>query len=254
VPEKNKWLPGRFSRLIRATKKAVMSVIRIRMRRKWRNFTARCAGGRRGQVLFERLDALYSGKERSYHNWRHILACLNTLKRRRSRCRNPVALEMAVWFHDAVYDPRRADNEAASARLALRAGAELGLEAALLDQVKMLILLTDHRAPPPPSPFADDARLLLDIDLEVLGSSRSRYAGYEAAVRREYAFVAEPDYRRGRSRLLQEFLRRPAVYTGACFGRRRERRARRNLKSALDRLGHPSGSQGGRLPGRGPGV
>jgi predicted metal-dependent HD superfamily phosphohydrolase len=219
------------------------------MLRRWRAFMARCAPGSGGEAHFRRLDDLYAQPDRHYHNWDHIARCLEELAPLRSRCRDPLALEMAIWFHDAVYDPRRHDNERESALLARRAGGALGLSPALLDEVEGLILLTDHRR----VPAAADARLLLDIDLAVLASGRRRYAAYEAAIRREYDFVAEKDYRLQRSRLLESFLTRPAVYTSPRFRRRYEARARRNLRAALARLGRFPGAPGGLSPGRGPG-
>ncbi len=222
------------------------------MRRKYLIFLTRVAPGRAGEAHFACLDDLYSQPGRYYHNWRHILACLKELEPLRSLCRSFEALEMALWYHDAVYDPRRQDNELESARLARRAGEELGLSAAFLDEVETLIRLTDrHRVPEESRPGAEDARLFVDIDLAVLCRGRRAYAAYEAAIRREYGFVNDREYRRRRGALLKEFLERPDVYASAHFRRRCETRARRNLKDALVRLGRPCAD--GRPPGRGPG-
>jgi predicted metal-dependent HD superfamily phosphohydrolase len=222
------------------------------MRRKYLIFLTRVAPGREGEANFACLDALYSQPDRCYHNWRHILACLKELKPLRSRCRSFEALEMAVWYHDAVYDPRRQDNELESARLARRAGDELGLSAALLDEVEALIRLTNHRrVSEGDRPGAEDARLFVDIDLAVLGRGRRAFAAYEAAIRREYGFVGDREYRRRRRALLKEFLERPYVYASPYFRRRCETRARRNLTDALVRLGLPCAD--GRPPGRGSG-
>lgn len=223
------------------------------LRRRWRGFIARCAPGKEGEAPFRRLDALYSHPDRHYHNWRHILNCLRAFRPERSRCHGPLAVEMAIWFHDAVYDPRRQDNESESARLARRSGEGLGLPEAFLGEVEKLILQTDHsREPVLPSPgaAADDAGLLRDIDLAVLGSRRRRYAAYEKAIRREYAFLSEGEYRVGRVRFLAGLLARPFLYKTQRFRRRCERRARRNLNAELAGLGRLHQAPGGPAPGR----
>jgi predicted metal-dependent HD superfamily phosphohydrolase len=227
-----------------------------RLRRRWLVFLARCAPGKEGEAPFRRLGVLYSHPDRHYHNWRHILDCLRAFGPERSRCHDPLAVEMAIWFHDAVYDPRRHDNEYESARLARRSGRALGLSEAFLGEVEKLILQTDHsRGPVLPSSkaAADDAGLLRDIDLAVLGARRRRYAGYEAAIRREYAYLSEGEYRAGRVRFIEGLLARPFLYETQRFRRRCERRARRNLRSALLQLGRIQGAPGGPAPGRRPG-
>jgi len=71
------------------------------------------------------------------------------------------ALELALWFHDAVYRPGRGDNEQASAELALRWASTLGLAPALGQRAAGLILATRHEpsgAPDPDPPHAVSAR------------------------------------------------------------------------------------------------
>ena len=96
-------------------------------------------------------------------------------------------MELALWTHDLVYDTRRQDNEAASAERACQWLADAGL-AAHAEALREMILATRHQQPSTDS----DAALVVDIDLSILGSTAQVYAGYEEAVRQEYAWVPEP--------------------------------------------------------------
>ncbi|MFA4083289.1 hypothetical protein ONA92_16435 [Mycobacteroides salmoniphilum] len=137
-------------------------------------------------------------------------------------------VELAAWFHDAVYQIGRADNERQSAELAR----EL-LPPSIGDEVARLVVLTEtHRAEP------DDANgaVLSDADLSVLGASADRYLRYVDAVREEYASIPDEVFRPERARVLGALLDKDALFhTGA--GRARwEAAARRNVEAELRRL------------------
>jgi len=148
---------------------------------------------------------------------------------------DPAAVELALWFHDAVYDPRGADNEERSAALFREWAARAGLERARAARIEEWILLTRHGA----GAAEGDAAFVLDIDLAVLSLDPEAYAGYERRVREEYAWVAEPVFRRERARILRGFLGRPAIYRTEGFRRRCEDLARRNLADAVAALEAP---------------
>src|SRR5687768_6653671 len=69
---------------------------------------------------FEELSRRYTESHRHYHNVQHIEECLAEFAPASSQATHPLVLEFAIWFHDAVYDPRRSDNEEESATLALK--------------------------------------------------------------------------------------------------------------------------------------
>lgn len=170
---------------------------------------------------------------RYYHDTGHLLACLNALDSVRARLDNPAACELAMWFHDAIYWPRRQDNEAQSAAWALRFLAQAGQSAALGERVSRLVMETAHAVLPSPG----DAQWVVDIDLGILGQSEAVYARFEADVRKEYRWVPWPDYQAGRSRVLQAFLDRPRIYATDWFQERLEGPARANLRRALEQIG-----------------
>jgi predicted metal-dependent HD superfamily phosphohydrolase len=144
-------------------------------------------------------------------------------------------VEAAIWFHDAVYDPRGSDNESQSADLAAHVLAEGGVAGHLVERIRQLVLLTRHLGPAP-----DPAgRLLCDIDLSILGREPAEFERFERAIRAEYAWVPEPEYRTARARILRGFQERELLYQTVPFRLRYEDAARRNLVGALTRLAEP---------------
>ena len=184
-------------------------------------------------AAFADLVAAYAEPHRAYHTLAHIAAVLATLDTLRDEAADWPALQLAAWFHDGVYDPRRADNEAQSAAVATRTLAGLGLPAALIGRVAALILQTQTHDPAPGDP---DAPLLLDADLAILGAAPAEYARFAAAIRQEYAWVPDADYRAGRAAVLRRFLQRPRLYHTARLFDAREAAARRNLTGEIATL------------------
>lgn len=183
--------------------------------------------------LMNELVAAYSQRHRHYHTLQHLRECLAHCEAAAALALHPAEVELALWFHDAVHDPQRQDNEERSAEWAWRSILAAGCEPAVAQRVQALVLATkSHDAD-----AADaDTRLLLDIDLAILGSAPARYAEYERQVRAEYAHVADDDFRAGRSRVLSGFLARPRIYQTAVFHDALEHRARENLAQALAAL------------------
>ena len=52
---------------------------------------------------------------RHYHTIDHLAAVLSIVDAQADEADDPQAVRLAAWFHDAVYDPRRTDNEELSA-------------------------------------------------------------------------------------------------------------------------------------------
>lgn len=119
-------------------------------------------------------------------------------------------------------------NEARSADWAVEALARAGADVDVQQRVRALIMATCHHA----EPLGDDARLLVDIDLAILGADPARFAEYDAQVREEYRWVPGWLYRRKRREVLAGFLDRPAIYGTERFRERLEGRARENLRNS----------------------
>ena len=100
---------------------------------------------------YERLTSAYAEPQRHYHNRKHIAECLEEFDQARHLARQPIAVELALWFHDAVYEPKAGDNEERSAALAKECLNECGIGAPVVDAVSRLILATKtHDAGPDP--------------------------------------------------------------------------------------------------------
>ena len=175
------------------------------------------------------LLAMYRDPIRHYHNLDHIRHCLGEFDHFRMLSQDPDAVETAIWFHDAVYDPARADNEARSADLAREVLKECGAPADLGARVAELIMVTLHDRPPQ----TGDGRLLADIDLTSLGQDPQRFDRDGRAIRQEYAHVPRDQFDPGRANLLRRFLDRPHVYYTPAIRDRYETQARANLLRAL---------------------
>jgi predicted metal-dependent HD superfamily phosphohydrolase len=186
-------------------------------------------------ALYDALVAAHAEPQRAYHTLDHVRACLALLEHVAGADPDRHVIEVALWFHDAVYDPRAHDNEARSADWAARELAVLGVPDQAISRVVRLIEATRHDGEGPPEDPA--ARLLVDLDLSILGEDGATFDAYEEAVRYEYAWVPDAAFREGRARVVDDFLARRPLYTSGRLPPEYERRARLNLarsRAALD--------------------
>lgn len=184
------------------------------------------------RALRAELETAWAESHRHYHDRRHLAECLSLWTRWQAGFERAGEVGVALWFHDAIYNPKDAGNEVASAAWAARALLQAGASSELAQRVYDLVLATRHDAPA----VGVDAQGLVDIDLAVLGSAPERFAQYDADVRREYAWVPGYRYRRARRTVLQGFLDRPRIYATAPAFELLEAQARVNLSGALARL------------------
>lgn len=196
----------------------------IDFKRRWTEDWARLdlAGD---DAVLERLLASYAAPGRHYHTLQHLAECLALFDQVARLAEHPGEAAIALWFHDAVYVPQARDNEARSAARACDALAAAGAGQAMIAHVSALVMATAHH-----EATADrDARLVIDIDLAILGAEPARFAQYEQQVRAEYSAVPASLYRHKRGELLARLLARPAIYSTPELHARLEAQARRNL-------------------------
>jgi predicted metal-dependent HD superfamily phosphohydrolase len=192
--------------------------------RTWQGFGATPPAG-----LLHALLAAYAEPQRCYHTQQHLAECLAHFEAVQNQAQHPAEVEFALWFHDAVYDVKAKDNELRSAQWAVQALGQADLAESQGGRVHELIMATRHEA----LPEHGDTRLLVDIDLAILGADPERFAEYDAQVRAEYAWVPWPIYGIKRRQVLQGFLQRSAIYATPYFHARLEQQARTNLHRSL---------------------
>ncbi len=176
---------------------------------------------------YNMLVTLYSQKNRKYHNLQHVANCLGEFDLARHLLENLYAVEMAIWFHDALYDTNiENDNEERSARLAREILRELGASCDIRDRVSDLILATMHRE----NPINIDAAIMMDIDLSGLGKLREEFDENTAKLREESDGVPDEVFRANMIAFFQEILLRPYIYFTEFFRERYEKQARVNLE------------------------
>lgn len=175
--------------------------------------------------LFSRLVAAYGESHRRYHTEQHLSECLGHFSEALDCATQPGEVEIALWFHDAIYDLRGKDNEERSADWAGRALEQAGADDALRRRVRALIMATRHEA----LPCGKDEQLLVDVDLAILGAAPERFEEYGRQVRAEYSWVPGFIYRSKRKEILRSFLARESIYSTDHFKARYEAQARANL-------------------------
>jgi len=183
-------------------------------------------------ALFHEVAAAWAEPQRAYHGTTHLLDCLEQVDAAPGEGADRRIVEAALWFHDAVYDPRATGNEARSAAWASRGLGATGVPAAVGAEVARLVLLTRHTAP-----AGDPAgRLTCDVDLSILGREPDEFFEFERRIRAEYAWVPEATYCAVRADILGGFLRRSPLFLTNRFRRKYEAAAHRNLEAAIARL------------------
>lgn len=194
----------------------------------WRQLGAANSDGN----LFERLVVCYSEPHRKYHTMQHLKECFALVENVAQFAERPGEVELALWFHDAIYNTHKKDNEKQSAEWARESALAAGLTTEQADRIFQLVMTTRHNA----VPAGKDAEVLVDIDLGILGADVARFDEYEVQVREEYAWVPRFLYRKERRRILQEFASRPFIYCTEYFRIHYEDQARENIARSLARL------------------
>lgn len=183
-------------------------------------------------LTYQALIDAYSEKHRAYHTLEHIKHCLANFDLYRTSFDNPETVEIALWFHDAIYRTRSSSNEVDSADWAVSFLTSQGATALQIDNVKKLIIATRHDV----ELVGGDEMLLVDIDLAILGSDDKTYAQFEKDVRYEYRLVPNFIFRKKRAEILQSFLDREFIYYTESFRESSEQNAKENLKNAVVHL------------------
>jgi len=180
--------------------------------------------------IHQRLVDSYNESQRRYHTLAHIDHCLSMFDQCKSLASNPDALEIAVWFHDAIFEPGKSDNEALSAKLyeELSAGVHTDEFRALVGR---MIMATLHNGL---SLDDSDAGYMVDIDLSSFGLPWEEFLRDSRHLREESAELSDADYFQKQGAFRSCLLARPHFYQTDFFRRHYEQQARDNLAKYFD--------------------
>jgi predicted metal-dependent HD superfamily phosphohydrolase len=185
-------------------------------------------------AILDDLKVRHAEPHRAYHNWHHIAALLRWAQSGEFGINDATSVEYATLFHDAVYDPKSAENEELSARLAEASLAAI-LPSETLAFVATLIRATAKHAMPDGLTVgqAHDAAHFLDMDLSILGADPDVFTHYENTIRSEYAHVPEALFWPARAAVLMRFRDRARLYFSDWGYARFEDKARDNLDRSI---------------------
>jgi predicted metal-dependent HD superfamily phosphohydrolase len=209
-----------------------------RMSRRWLKLTGSLGVDEEAaRRVFAGMAVRYNGDGRYYHILTHVGDLLDTAGGMRDLAHDYKTVQLAIWFHDVIYDARAKDNEVRSAEYARAALKELGMPERIITRVSNMILKTVTHE----SENEDrDALILLDADLAPLGADEEVFARQSYALRQEFGWVPEDEYKANRVRALGGFLSRERIYLTERMYEAREAKARSNLSQAIAELSETS--------------
>jgi predicted metal-dependent HD superfamily phosphohydrolase len=202
-----------------------------RFRSLWQRCLIEGAADNSSEIHRRLLDG-YQESQRHYHTLEHIEQCLGMFDQCKSLASNPDALELAVWFHDVIFEPGKRDNEKRSAQLYLKLSEGVHDESTrgLVDR---LIMATLHDG----SSLADsDAIYMVDIDLSSFGLSWEEFLQDSQNLRRENAELSDAEYYRKKANFQNFLLAKERFYLSDYFAERLETQARANLARYFEYL------------------
>ena len=204
----------------------------MNLQNEWYSLCKRLGLGTEATKYLTHLKIAYAEPHRHYHTLEHVRDCLMLHHKTIHLVDYPMAIEIALWFHDMVYDPLADDNEPRSAA-ACRAWLDQGnADEVLKQEVEALILVTDHQR----AADTNDQQIMADIDLSILGAAPAVYQSYADDIRREYAAIPEDEFRSGRKKVLQVFLSQVRLFHNEIFIDGFEDFARENMQRELAAL------------------
>ena len=175
--------------------------------------------------VLNRLIDLYAEPHRHYHTLEHIRHCLREFDQAVIFMDDPDMVELALWFHDAIYVAGAKDNERRSADL-FREYSAGRVDAVFQQRIDDLIMATTHQEPPRQS----NERFIVDIDLSSFGLPWEAFMRDGLRIRAESPDVTDDDYYPGHLRFLRGLEDRPSIFLTECFRQRYERTARENIQ------------------------
>jgi len=202
---------------------------------------------------FQRLWEMHTEQSRYYHTAVHLFEMLKYLhlynqcvQKSEGNGENltvddETTIRLAIYFHDAIYDPRSATNERDSAHLFQEFTKEPTLSRISTDSATTFSNVIDFiEATQKHLVSKNNSKALsvfLDLDMAVLGKTHDAYMSYSRLIRREYSFVPHDTYCKKRADILEGFLKQPSsIYGTELMREAMEEQARTNIRHEIDSL------------------
>lgn len=196
---------------------------------RWKPLILRISGQNDTSGCGAQLLNCYQEPQRFYHNTEHLINVLELLDfaKQNITIADNVAdiIELALWYHDSVYDPTKHDNEEKSVELFLSHSEQLNLNKEIIDNVKRLIMVTKCHF----KASGLDEEIIADCDLATLGYSPEIYNAYEVNVRKEYEGFPMSE----RKKFLESFIQNTPIFKTSLFRDKFEEQAIKNLKNTI---------------------
>ena len=180
--------------------------------------------------LVSNLSKRHSEPQRHYHDLSHLYNLYLLKNEYEKFLDNPLLIEAAIWFHDAIYISQNKNNEVKSAELAVEMLQGKNLPFDLTDLKFLIESTTKHQ----PLKEDSDFNYFLDFDLGILATPRNVYQKYVEAIRKEYSMYPNFLYKIGRKKVLKAFLQRERIYFSSAFFENYENAARRNILQEIN--------------------
>ena len=190
--------------------------------------------------LYQNILKKYSEPHRVHYTLEHVVSMLDELNTIPPELyENKETIEIAIWWHKSMYEvgspdrPHVDSNEKYSATIGRVTCRQLGKStASWTSKVEGMILCTKHEA----LPKTNDERIISDLYHAILGKSPEEFARYENAIRKEYAWMKDAQYKKVRIATLRELLNKEHMYHTELFRNKYKAQAIKNLQKSIKLL------------------
>lgn len=182
---------------------------------------------------FDKLLKLYNTDKRYYHDLTHIISLLKIWEDHKHLLKDDEVVYLAIWFHDAIYDSWKSNNEEKSAEMAKDFLQKINFSSNRIEKVVQYILATKTHHH---NESDSDLDFFLDFDMAILGAEDAIYDVYMQQIRDEYSLFPTFMFNRGRKKLLKSFMAQTSIFKTEEFRKKLESQAYDNIKKELAML------------------
>jgi len=197
--------------------------------KRWQNLIHNFTDAENASDIGENIIARYNESHRFYHNIEHLSTVLKQIDFAKGNigisayCIN--VIELALWYHDAIYDPKANDNEEKSADLFIKDARQMRINENVIINVSRLILVTKNHF----LAKSLDEQIIADCDLSPLGHNKEYFENSNKNLLKEYPDVPEIE----RIKFLQSLIEHESIFHTFLFRREFEDRAISNIKDKI---------------------